>query len=110
MVGTLHAGYSDGFPRGLTKRGLVRVGDAIRPVLGAVSVNHHIIDLDGVPAGVGDVVEIVSRDGENSLDRLAELAGIMSYKFCVDLNPLTPRVYYEGGRPVMLSEPRLVEG
>jgi len=24
-------------------------------------------------------------------------------------NPLTPRVYYEGGRPVALSEPRLVE-
>jgi alanine racemase len=108
-VGTLHVGYSDGFPRGLTKKGLVRVGDVIKPVLGAVSVNHHVIDLDGTDAEVGDVVEIVSRDGENTLGRLADLAGIMPYSFCVGLNPLTPRVYYEGGRPVSLSEPKLVE-
>ena len=108
-VGTLHVGYSDGFPRGLTKKGLVRVGGVIKPVLGAVSVNHHIIDLDGTDAEVGDVVEVVSREGENTLERLSELAGIMPYSFCVGLNPLTPRVYYEGGRPVALSEPRLVE-
>jgi len=108
-VGTLHVGYSDGFPRGLTKKGLVRVGGVTKPVLGAVSVNHHIIDLDGTDAEVGDVVEVVSREGENTLERLSELAGIMQYSFCVGLNPLTPRVYYEGGRPVALSEPRLVE-
>lgn len=109
-VGTLHAGYSDGFPRGLTKKGLVRVGAVRKPVLGTVSVNHHIIDLDGTDAEIGDVVEVVSREGENTLERLAELAGIMQYSFCVGLNPLTPRVYFEGGRPVALSELRLVEG
>lgn len=108
-VGTLHVGYSDGFPRGLTKKGLVWVDGVTKPVLGAVSVNHHIIDLDGTDAEVGDVVEVVSREGENTLERLSELAGIMPYSFCVGLNPLTPRVYYEGGRPVALSEPRLVE-
>ena len=107
-VGTLHAGYSDGFPRGLTKVGLVDVGGFVQRVLGTVSVNHHLVDLDGVDAGVGDVVEIVSRDGECSLEGQAERAGIMAYQFCVGLNPLTPRVYFEGGVPVALSEPRLV--
>jgi len=108
-VGTIHVGYSDGYPRGLTKKGVVRVGDAVRPVLGTVSVNHHVVDIDGLDMGVGDVVEVVSRAGENSVDSLSKLAGIMPYSFCVGLNPLTPRVYFEGGRPVAISEPRLVE-
>jgi alanine racemase len=108
-VGALHAGYSDGFPRGLTGRGLVDVGGFVQRVLGTVSVNHHVVDLDGVDAWAGDVVELISRDGECSLERQAGRAGIMAYQFCVGLNPLTPRVYYEGGVPVALSEPRLVE-
>jgi alanine racemase len=109
-VGTVHAGYSDGFPRGLTRKGVVRVGGEVRRVLGTVSVNHHIVDVDGLDVGVGDVVELVSREGENSLERVAETAGIMVYSFCVALNPLIPRVYYEGGVPVARSEPRLVGG
>jgi alanine racemase len=108
-VGTLHVGYSDGFPRGLTGRGLVDVGGFVRRVLGTVSVNHHLVDLDGVDAWAGDVVELISRDGECSLERQAGRAGIMAYQLCVGLSPLTPRVYYEGGVPVALSETRLVE-
>ncbi|MFQ6053815.1 MAG: alanine racemase [Candidatus Bathyarchaeia archaeon] len=109
-VGTVHVGYSDGYPRGLTNKGRVRVGDEFRPVLGSVSVNHHIVDLTGSDGKVGDVVEIVGRRGENTVSRLAGLAGIMTYSFVVGLNPLTPRIYFEGGRPVALSEPKLVEG
>ena len=109
-VGTVHVGYSDGWPRGLTKKGLVRVGGEIRPVLGTVSVNHHIVDVNGLDVGVGDVVELVSREGENTIEELSRIAGIMQYSFCVALNPLIPRVYLEGGEPVALSEPRLVEG
>jgi alanine racemase len=107
-VGTVHAGYSDGWPRGLTKKGLVRVVGETRPVLGTVSVNHHVVDVDGLDIDTGDVVELVSREGENTLERLSEIAGIMQYSFCVALNPLIPRVYFEGGVPVALSEPRLV--
>jgi alanine racemase len=108
-VGTIHVGYSDGFPRSLTNCGLINVNGVIKPVLGAVSVNHHIVDLEGTDAMVGSIVELVSREGENSLERQAERAGIMGYQFCVALNPLTPRVYLEEGVPVVLSEPRLVE-
>lgn len=108
-VGTVHAGYSDGYPRELMMKGLIRVGNAIKPVLGTVSVNHHVVDLDGTKADVGDVVELVSREGENTMERLCAIAGIEPYKFCVGLNPLTPRVYLDRGRPVALSEPKLVE-
>jgi alanine racemase len=106
-VGTLHTGYSDGVPRGLTNRGLVSVGGVVRSVLGSVSVNHVIVDLDGTAALTGDVVDVVTRKGECTLERQAARAGMMGYQFCVGLNPLTPRVYVEGGVPVALSEPRL---
>jgi alanine racemase len=106
-VGTLHVGYSDGFPRGLTTRGFVSVGGVVKEVLGTVSVNHVVVDLDGTAALTGDVVEVVTWEGECSLERQAARAGIMGYQFCVGLSPLTPRVYVEGGVPVALSEPRL---
>jgi len=106
-VGTIHAGYSDGYPRGLSNRGLVRVGASMCRVLGSVSVNHHIIDLEGVEAKEGDIAELIGREGENSISSLAREANIMTYTLCVGLNPLTPRVYYERGRPIALSEPKL---
>ncbi len=106
-VGTIHVGYSDGYPRGLSNKGLVRVGATMCRVLGSVSVNHHIINLEGVEADEGDIVELIGREGENTISSLAKQAGIMTYTLCVGLNPLTPRVYYERGRPVALSEPKL---
>jgi len=108
-VGTVHVGYSDGYPRGLTNKGVVRVEDRFRPVLGSVSVNHHIIDLEDTNAEEGGIVELIGTEEHNTISRVAALAGIMTYSFCVGLNPLTPRVYYENGTPTALSEPRLVE-
>jgi len=108
-VGTAHVGYSDGYPRGLTNRGRVSVAGEFKPVLGTVSVNHFVVDLTGTDARSGDVVDVIGRRGENTVSRLAGLAGITAYSLVVGLSPLTPRAYYEGGRPVALSELRLVE-
>ncbi len=108
-VGTVHAGYSDGIPRGLTKKGLVHVKGETRRILGTVSVNHCVVDVDGLDAQPGDVVEIVSPVGDNTIEKVSERAGIMTYSYCVGLNPLTPRVYLRGGIPVALSESRLVD-
>jgi alanine racemase len=108
-VGTLHIGYSDGYPRELTNKGVVRVEGKIKPVLGTISVNHMLVDLEETNVKHGDVVEAISPEGENSGEQLASLSGIMPYKLCVGLNPLTPRVFYRNGLPVALSSPRLVD-
>ena len=102
-VGTVHIGYSDGFPRGLTNKGLVKVGGRIMAVLGTVSVNHFLVDLDGTEVDVGGVVEAIGREGENNAHNISELAGIMTYSLMVGLNPLTPRVYCKAGKPVAVS-------
>ncbi|MFH2110660.1 MAG: alanine racemase [Candidatus Bathyarchaeota archaeon] len=109
-VGTVHIGYYDGFPRGLTKVGKVRVGDEIRPVLGTVSVNHFLVDLTGTDLEPGDVVEAISREGENDALGLATLAGVMTYSLANGLSILMPRVYTEKGKPVALTKPKLVSG
>lgn len=108
MVGTVHVGYYDGFPRGLTQKGKVRVDDEIKPVLGTVSVNHFLVDLTGTDVRVGDIVEPISRTGENDALSVANLAGIMTYSLGNALNMLTPRVYTMKGVPVAVTRPKLV--
>ena len=106
--GTVHIGYSDGYPRGLTNKGLINVKGSIKPVLGTVSVNHFLVDLTDTDSKVGDAVEAISRKGENNAHKVAEVAGIMTYSLMVGLNLLTPRVYTEKGIPIAIYEPRLV--
>jgi len=108
-VGTVHIGHSDGYPRELKNRGRILVEGEFRSILGAVSTNHSIVDLTNVDAKQGDVVEYVGKHGENTVASIAKLSGVSTYRFCVGLSPLTPRVYYKGGRPLALSEPRLSE-
>ncbi len=107
-VGTVHVGYYDGFPRGLTQKGKVRVGVEIKPVLGTVSVNHFLVDLTGTDVQVGDIVEPISRTGENDALSVANLAGIMTYSLGNALNILTPRVYTMNGVPMAVTRPKLV--
>jgi alanine racemase len=108
-VGTMHMGYSDGYPRQLSKRGIVSVDGKIRPIVGGVSINHSLVDLTGVNAEKGSIVEAISREGKNSIQSLCDIAGIEPYQLLVWTSPLMPRVYYMDGLIVALSEPELYE-
>ena len=106
-VGTMHMGYSDGYLRQLSKKGIVKVEGKICPIIGGVSINHFLVDLSGTEAEVGDVVDAVSFTGENDAHGLCDIAGVEPYQLAVWMNPLTPRVYYRNKVPVALSEPEL---
>ena len=108
-VGTVHIGYYDGYPRGLTKKGKVNLNGEIRDVLGTVSVNHFLVDLTDTDLEPGDSIEVLSREGENDAVNTATLAGIMTYSLVNQLHILTPRVYYENGVPVSVSKLKIVE-
>ncbi len=108
-VGTMHMGYSDGYLRQLSKKGIVKVGDKICPIIGGVSINHFLIDLTGTDAEVGSIVDAVSFDGENDAHGLCDIAGVEPYQLAVWMNPLTPRVYFQGGKAVALSELELCD-
>ncbi len=106
-VGTMHLGYSDGYPRQLSKKGIVNVHGKICPIIGGVSINHLIVDLTETDAKIGDVVEAISLKGANDAHSLCELAGVEPYQLAVWMSPITPRVYYLDGEPVALVEPEL---
>ena len=106
-VGTMHMGYSDGYLRQLSKKGIVKVEEKICPIIGGVSINHFLVDISGTEAEVGAVVDAVSFTGENDAHGLCDLAGVEPYQLAVWMSPLTPRVYYREKVPVALSEPEL---
>jgi len=101
-IGTIHAGFYDGIPREMANAGRILVDGQYKSSLGSVSLNHYLVDLDGVEAEKGTVVEIIGRNGENTLSKTAETAGWMVYSLLNHLHMNTPRVYYRNGDPVAL--------
>jgi alanine racemase len=103
-VGTLHIGFYDGIPREMANKGRIKVGNKYKQSLGSVSLNHYLLDLTSTDSSAGDVVEVIGRDGENSLVEMAEASGWMVYSLMNHLNPFTPRVYLKRGKPVALLD------
>jgi len=101
-VATIHVGYYDGYPRGLTNKGLDLISGEYRRVVGTVSLNHHLIDVTGLEVKPGDVVELIGH-GKNNVRRVAEIAGITPYQLLTSLNPMTPRVYHKNGKPIAIE-------
>jgi alanine racemase len=84
--------------------GQIRIDDQYKSSLGSVSLNHYLVDLDGIESKKGTVVEIIGREGENTLFKTSETAGWMVYSLLNHLHMCTPRVYYRNGEPVALLE------
>lgn len=103
-IGTVHVGFYDALPRELSNRGRVKIGEGFRSILGSVSLNHILIDLTDTLIEPGDIVEVIGREGENTVNAIADVTGWMTYSLLNHLNPLTPRVYLKKGEPVALQE------
>lgn len=104
-IGTIHAGFYDGIPREMANKGRILVDGVYKSSLGSVSLNHYLVDLDGVEAEKGTVVELIGEIGENTISKTAETAGWMTYSLLNHLHTNTPRVYYLDGKPVALLHP-----
>ena len=102
QVGTLHVGFFDALPRELANKGTILVDGKPCPTIGSISLNHCLFDATDADAKIGDVVEVIAKEGVNNLVTTAETAGWMVYSLLNHLNPFVPRVYYRGGAPVAL--------
>ena len=91
-LAVLAIGYADGYLRSLSNRGVVRLGGAECPVVGAVSMDTLIVDVtDAGPVMVGDRAELF---GPNlPVDRIAELAGTIAYELLTAVGHRVERVY-----------------
>lgn len=87
-IAILDVGYSDGYFRSLSNKGVVIAGGRRCPVVGRVTMNLTAIDL-GSESEVrpGDEVVLVGeQDGESIwADELADLAGTISYEILTNI-------------------------
>jgi alanine racemase len=80
-VAILNLGYADGYLRCFSGRGRARVGDAVLPVIGRVSMDLVAIDVGAAPQlGEGDWVAI-----DYALPETAALSGLSQYELITGL-------------------------
>lgn len=83
IIGTIDAGYSDGYPRALSNRGYVIAGGRRVPVAGRVTMNLMTVDL-GIDSRVraGDEVVLIGAEGGEEIwaDEIAGWCGTISYE------------------------------
>jgi len=97
-LATIGAGYGDGYPRGCSGRAHVRIGGALRPVVGTICMDMCMVDL-GPPASplaqrveVGDAAILFGPDGPTTYD-IARWADTIPYEVCCRVSKRVPRRY-----------------
>ncbi len=93
-VATIPVGYADGYPRLLSGKGCVLIGDYAAPILGRVCMDQMMVDVTGIPdVSIGTVVTVLGADERVRADRLAAMIGTIGYELICAVSPRVPRVY-----------------
>ena len=92
-IATLSIGYADGVPRGLSSRGLVELAGVIVPIVGRVTMDMLMLDVEDTPVSLGDTATLYG--GLVELDDQAALAGTVSYELLTAVSPRVARHYQE---------------
>ncbi len=97
-VVTIPVGYSDGYPGNLVGVGSVLVGGRRHKLIGAITANHAIAELEGVEAAEGEIATLIGKQDGTFLaaEEIAAQAQVSVYRLLIGLNPLLPRVYHRG--------------
>jgi alanine racemase len=93
-IGTVPVGYADGFRR--VPGNQVLVGGRKVPVVGRVTMDQIMVQLDSVPeASVGDEVVIIGRQGDESItaENIAARWGTINYEVTSRIAHRVPRIY-----------------
>lgn len=90
-IATVPAGYADGYLRSLSNCGFAMLNGKVVRQVGRVCMDQIMFDVTDVPAEEGDVIELFG--SQVPADRLAELAGTISYELLTGITKRVPRVY-----------------
>lgn len=94
-IATLLIGYADGFPRMLSNRGSVLIGERRYRVAGRVTMDQILVDCGDDDVGAGDEAVLIGRQGaeEITADEVAEHAGTINYEVVTSIGARVPRTY-----------------
>ncbi len=90
-IATVAAGYADGVLRSYSPEGRVRVGGAVRPIAGRVSMDVCAIDVTGLEVAVGAPAELFGAN--RMLDEAAAAAGTVAWELLTSVGPRVTRTY-----------------
>ncbi|MCH8034412.1 MAG: alanine racemase [Bacteroidetes bacterium] len=94
---TIPVGYGDGYLRSMSHKAEVLIRGKRYPVIGTISMDQIVINIDNDSAYNGDVVILLGDDGANIItcQELADWAGTNPYEILTNINTRVPRVYNE---------------
>ena len=94
---TIPVGYGDGYFRSMSGKAEVIIRDKRYPVIGTISMDQIVVNIENDSAYNGDEVILVGHSENTSLtcEELAEWAGTIPYEILTNINTRVPRVYTE---------------
>jgi alanine racemase len=94
-VALVSIGYADGVRRALSNKGQVLIRGQRARILGRVSMDQIVVDVDGVGAGEGDAVTLIGHQGDVqiSIEEVAAWANTISYEILTGIGARVPRIY-----------------
>jgi len=94
-LGVIPIGYADGYPWSLSNKGVLLVNGKRVPVVGRVTMDMIIVNLNDVEAKVGDKVVLLGKQGKDeiTINEIADLAGTITYEFFSGISKRMPRFY-----------------
>jgi len=94
---TVPVGYGDGYFRSMFQKAEVLLNRNRYPVIGSISMDQIVVNIEQGSAYNGDEVILLGSDGKNSItcEELAEWAGTIPYEILTNINTRVPRVYKE---------------
>jgi alanine racemase len=105
-VGVVPVGYGHGYSWLLSNRGSMLVNGARAPILGRVTMDLTMVDLEAAPsARVGDEVVLFGEQQGASLplEEVARWSETLPYEIMCTIGKRVSRIYLSGGRPVKMT-------
>ena len=92
---TVPVGYGDGYLRSMSHKAEVLIRGKKYPVIGTISMDMIVVNINEDEAFNGDEVILLGSDGKNSItcEELADWAGTNPYEILTNINTRVPRVY-----------------
>ncbi len=94
---TVPVGYGDGYFRSMSGKARVIIRGRIYPVVGTISMDQIVVNLENGSAYNGDEAILIGSDGKNNItcEDLADWAGTIPYEILTNINTRVPRIYIE---------------
>ncbi len=94
---TVPVGYGDGYMRSMSNKAEVIIRGKRYPVIGMISMDQIVVNIESDSAYNGDEVILIGSDGNTKItvEELAEWAGTIPYEILTNINTRVPRVYIE---------------